>query len=168
MKTSPRRQSRELAMQGVYQWIFTGAAPGTVLRNLSELEGYGSADEDFLKSELKGTIGESEDLRARLEPFADRKWEEVSPIERAILLIGAWELVHNPEIPYKVTLNEAIELGKRFGGTDGHKYVNGILDKLAAAVRPEEVAEKRKAGKVGAGPGPGEAGDGVGRKKNGR
>jgi N utilization substance protein B len=115
-----------------------------VLTNLAELEHYGSADADFLKSQLKGTIGEAEGLRARLEPFADRKWEEVSPVERAILLIGAWELVHNPEIPYKVTINEAIELGKRFGGTDGHKYVNGVLDKLAQAVRPDEVAEKRR------------------------
>ena len=144
MRISPRRRSRELAMQGIFQWLFTGDTPGTVLKNLSELEHYGSADADFLKSELKGTIGEFDGLRAKLEPLADRKWDEVSPIERAILLIGAWELMHNPEIPYKVTINEAIELGKRFGGTDGHKYVNGVLDKLAAAVRPEEVAEKRK------------------------
>ena len=149
MKLTPRRQSRELAMQGVYQWIFTGATPGTVLKNLSELDGYKAADAEFLKSQLKGTIGEFEGLRAHLEPFADRKWDEVSPIERAILLIGAWELVHNPEIPYKVTINEAIELGKRFGGTDGHKYVNGVLDKLAAAVRPDEVAEKRRQKKNG-------------------
>ena len=144
MRVSPRRRSRELAMQGIYQWIYTGATAGTVLKNLSELEHYGSADVDFLKSQLKGTIGEAEGLQAKLEPFADRKWEEVSPVERAILLIGAWELMHNPGIPYKVTINEAIELGKRFGGTDGHKYVNGILDKLAAAVRPDEVAENRK------------------------
>ena len=88
-------------------------------------------------------------LREKLEPLADRKWDEVSPVERAILLIGAWELVHNPEIPYKVTINEAIELGKRFGGTDGHKYVNGVLDKLAAAVRPDEVAQKRSENRHG-------------------
>jgi len=144
MRVSPRRRSRELAMQGIYQWIYTGASAGTVLKNLSELEHYKSADADFLKSQLKGTIGEAEGLRAHLEPLADRKWDEVSPVERAILLIGAWELVHNPDIPYKVTINEAIELGKRFGGTDGHKYVNSILDKLAEAVRPEEVAEKRR------------------------
>ena len=144
MRISPRRRSRELAMQGIYQWIYTGASAGTVLKNLAELEHYDTADAEFLKSELKGTIGEAEGLRAKLEPLADRKWDEVSPVERAILLIGAWELVHNPEIPYKVTINEAIELGKRFGGTDGHKYVNGVLDKLAEAVRPEEVAEKRK------------------------
>ena len=143
-RAASRRRSRELAMQGIYQWIFTGAAPGTVLKNLSELEGFDAADPAFLKTELKGAIGEAEGLRAHLEPLADRKWDEVSPVERAILLIGAWELVHSPEIPYKVTINEAIELGKRFGGTDGHKYVNGVLDRLAAAVRPEEVAQKRK------------------------
>ena len=131
-------------MQGLYQWIYTGDAVRTVLKNLSELDGYERADEEFLKTELKGAIDGIEDLRKLLEPIADRKWNDVSPIERAILLIGAWELVNQPEIPYKVTINEAIELGKRFGGTDGHKYVNGVLDRLAAAVRPEEVAEKRK------------------------
>jgi N utilization substance protein B len=143
MKASARRLSRELALQGVYQWIYTGATPAVVLRNLRELDNFDAADGKFLEAELKGTIGDAEGLRARVEPLADRKWDEVSPVERAILLIGAWELVHNPEIPYRVTINEAIELGKRFGGTDGHKYVNGVLDKLAAAVRPEEVAEKR-------------------------
>jgi transcription antitermination protein NusB len=143
---SARRISREFAMQGVYQWLFTGATAAVVLRNLEEeqeLEGFKTADAEFLKAELRGTIAESEGLRAQLEPLADRKWEEVSPIERAILLIAAWELVHVPEIPYRVTINEAIELGKRFGGTDGHKYVNGVLDRLAAAVRPDEVAAKR-------------------------
>ena len=121
-----RRRSRELAMQGIYQWIYTGDAARTVLKNLSELEGYERADADFLKTELKGTIDGADGLRKHLEPLADRKWDEVSPVERAILLIGAWELVHQPEIPYKVTINEAIELGKRFGGTDGHKYVNAV------------------------------------------
>ena len=143
-KVSPRRRSREFAMQGIYQWIYTGHSAAEVLKNLSELEDFNRADAEFLKAELRGTIGEAEGLRARLEPLADRKWEEVSPIEKAILLLGAWELVHNPEIPYRVTINEAIELGKRFGGTDGHKYVNGVLDKLAQAVRPEEVSEKRR------------------------
>jgi N utilization substance protein B len=144
MKTSPRRASREFAMQGVYQWLFTGASPAEVMRNLSEMEGFEAADREFLASALSGTIGEAEGLRTRLEPLADRKWDEVSPVERAILMIGAWELMHVPEIPYRVTINEAIELGKRFGGTDGHKYVNGVLDKLAHAVRPDEVAQKRQ------------------------
>jgi len=141
---SARRRSREFAMQGVYQWIFTGASHSDILKNLAELEDFGKADNGFLTAELRGTIGEAAGLREKLEPLADRKWDEVSPIERAILMIGAWELVHSPEIPYRVTINEAIELGKRFGGTDGHKYVNGVLDRLAASVRPEEVAENRK------------------------
>ena len=77
MKASPRRVSREFALQGVYQWIYTGATPATVLRNLSELEGFEGADNAFLKAELRGTIGEAAELRTRLEPLADRKWEEV-------------------------------------------------------------------------------------------
>jgi N utilization substance protein B len=144
MKISARRRSREFALQGIYQWLYTGNAAGEVLKNLSEMEGYKQADTGFLEAQVRGTIEEAEGLRVHLEPLADRKWDEVSPVERAILLLGAWELVHNPGIPYRVTINEAVELGKRFGGTDGHKYVNGVLDRLASMVRAEEVAEKKK------------------------
>jgi N utilization substance protein B len=140
---SPRRRAREFAVQGLYQWQLTGASAAQIARNLSELEGYASADEAFLKAELAGVIGEAADLQAQLEPLADRKWAEVSPVEKAILLIGAWELGRLPDMPYRVAINEAIELAKRFGGTDGHKYVNGILDRVAASVRSEEVAAGR-------------------------
>ncbi len=142
--SSARRRSRELALQGLYQWQFTGGDAPQILKDLSELEGFERADRAFLEAELTGTLAEAQGLREQLEPLADRKWEELSPVERAILLLGAWELMHQMEIPYRVTINEAIELGKKFGATDGHKYVNGVLDKLAGAVRPEEVAEKRK------------------------
>ena len=142
--SSARRRSRELALQGLYQWQYTGVSASQVLRNLSELTGFDKADRAFLEKELKGAIKEAVPLRAALEPLADRKWDEVSPVERSILMIGAWELLHCPDIPYRATLNEAIELGKRFGGTDGHKYVNGVLDKVAAAVRPDEFAQKRQ------------------------
>lgn len=138
--SSPRRRARELALQGLYQWQFTGGTPAAVLRDLAELEGYDEADRAFLKSELSGAMKHAEANRAVLEPLADRKWEEVSPVERAILLLGAWELGRCPEIPYRVAINEAIELAKRFGGTDGHKYVNGILDRFAAQARAEEIA----------------------------
>ena len=141
---TPRRRAREFVLQGLYQWLYTGNPAAQVLKNLAEMDHFAEADRAFLEAELAGTIGDETALRARLEPLADRKWDEVSPVERAILLLAAWELVHNPEIPYRVTINEAIELGKRYGGTDGHKYVNGVLDKLAGAVRPEEVAQKRK------------------------
>lgn len=141
--TSPRRRSRELALQGIYQWQFTGDDARQILKNLSEMDDFALADNEFLEAELRGTLAEAEGLRAHLEPLADRKWEELSPVERAILLIGAWELVHKQEIPYRVTINEAIELGKKFGATDGHKYVNGVLDRLAATVRASEVAAPR-------------------------
>jgi N utilization substance protein B len=137
---SARRRSRELALQGLYQWQCTGTSASQVLKNLSELNNFEKADHPFLEAELRGAIGAAENLRAELEPLADRKWNEVSPVERSILLIGAWELIHCPDIPYRATINEAIELGKRFGGTEGHKYVNGILDRLAKKVRPDEVA----------------------------
>jgi N utilization substance protein B len=132
-------------MQGIYQWLFTGAPAAEVLKNLSELEDFESADSAFLEAQLRGAIAEADDLTRQLEPLADRKWAEVSPVERSILLMGAWELVHKQEIPYRVTINEAIELGKRFGATDGHKWVNGVLDKLAATVRASEVAAPREA-----------------------
>ena len=142
--SSARRRSRELVLQGLYQWQYTGVSPAQVLKNLSEIKGFEKADQAFLESELRGAIGEAPNLREKLEPLADRKWDEVSPVERSILLLGAWELMHCPDIPYRATLNEAIELGKRFGGTEGHKYVNGVLDKLAKRVRPDEVARRLK------------------------
>jgi N utilization substance protein B len=143
--TTPRRRAREFALQGIYQWQYTGDAAAQVLKNLSELEEFDAADRGFLEEQLRGTVAESEALRARIEPLVDRKWDDLSPIERGILLLAAWELVHKPDIPYRATINEAIELGKKFGGTDGHKYVNGVLDRLAATVRAQEVAAPRVA-----------------------
>src|SRR5881394_1670072 len=99
--SSARRKSRELALQGLYQWQLSGGTPAQVLKNLSELDGFGKADQEFLRAELKGAIAKAEGLREKLEPLADRKWGEVSPIERSILLLGAWELMHCPEIPYR-------------------------------------------------------------------
>ena len=142
---TPRRRAREFALQGLYQWQLSGASAADIVRDLAELEGYAAADSAFLETELAGVIGAASALQARLEPLADRKWAEVSPVEKAILLIGAWEISHVPEMPYRVSINEAIELAKRYGGTDGHKYVNGILDRVAAAVRPEEFAGGRTA-----------------------
>ena len=143
---SPRRRAREFALQGLYQWQLSGRerrrdrAQPRRARGLRRGRRAPSST-----AELAGVIGEAEGLQALLEPLADRKWAEVSPVEKAILLIGAWEIAHVPEMPYRVAINEAIELAKRFGGTDGHKYVNGILDRVAAAVRPEEVAAGRTA-----------------------
>ena len=143
--TTSRRRAREFALQGMYQWQYTGEGAAQVLKNLSELEEFAEADQEFLREQLRGTIAEAAGLRSRIEPLADRKWDDLSPIERGILMLAAWELMHKQDIPYRVTINEAIELGKTFGGTDGHKYVNGVLDRLAAEVRADEVAAPRTA-----------------------
>jgi len=90
-------------------------------------------------------VGRSESLEKSITPFLDRSLASLSPVERVILLIGAYELSERPETPFKVVLNEAIELGKSFGGTDGHKFVNGVLEKLAVGLRAEEIARARQA-----------------------
>lgn len=134
-----RRRSREYALQGVYQWIVAGGSPIDIVGQLREDEHFDRADPDFAASTIIGAIGAAGELEAIIEPALDRKLTLVSPVERAILLIGAFELRDRPEIPYRVIINEAIELAKSFGGTDGHKYVNGVLDKIAPALRPAEV-----------------------------
>ena len=90
-------------------------------------------------------VGRNESLEQSITPFLDRSLASLSPVERVILLIGAYELSERPDTPFKVVLNEAIELGKSFGGTDGHKFVNGVLEKLAVGLRPEEIARARQA-----------------------
>ena len=93
---------------------------------------------------MNGVTRSAAELEGRITPFIDRKFSALSPVERAILCIGAYELAERPETPFRVVLNEAIELGKSFGGTDGYKYVNGVLEKLAGELRREEFARGRR------------------------
>lgn len=137
---SPRRRAREFALQGIYEWQMSGAASPQIEAHLAEAAGFDKADLEFFQRLLRGTLDEREALRPLIEPCLDRPYAEVSPIERAILLLAAFELARHVEAPYKVVINEAIELAKDYGGTDGHKYVNGVLDKLAANMRPDETA----------------------------
>ena len=95
------------------------------------------------ESLLAQTLGDSSALQEALTPYLDRPWAEVSPIERCILLLGACEFKHFPQTPYRVVLNEAIELARSYGGTDGHKFVNCVLDKLATQLRPEEASRPK-------------------------
>ncbi|ENO86146.1 transcription antitermination factor NusB [Thauera linaloolentis] len=139
-----RRRARELALQGVYQWLLSGNAMTTVQRHLeAESENLDKTDRELFVSLLRGAIGSADELRGCFEPLLSRPIAELSPIEHAILLLGTHELRHNIETPYRVVINEAIELAKGYGGTDGHKFVNGVLDKTAARLRPEEVAAAR-------------------------
>jgi N utilization substance protein B len=135
---SARRRAREYALQGLYQWQLAGAAAADIRRQLAEDEHFDKADAAYFDELLSGTIAESEALKGEIVPALDRKLELLSPVERAILLLAAWELKHSPETPFKVVINEAVELAKAYGGTDGYKYVNGVLDRLVPALRPAE------------------------------
>jgi N utilization substance protein B len=140
---SARRRAREFALQGVYAWLLRGgegdAEAGEIDAHLRDAEDFSEADAQWFKTLLHGVIREAPGLRVHFQPFIDRPLAELSPVEHGILLIGTYELVHHVEVPYKVAINEAVELAKSFGGTDGFKFVNGVLDKMAAVVRGPEV-----------------------------
>lgn len=143
-RSRARRRSRELVLQGLYQRRLAGTPPTEVRVQLEESEGYARADAEYFEAMWRG-LAEHADARVeRLAPLLDRKPSELSPIERAILAIGAWELDERPEIPYRVVINEAVELAKSFGGIDGHKFVNGVLDRHAASVRAVEIAARAR------------------------
>ena len=141
---SARRRSREIALQGLYEWLVSGTDAGVIDAHMREQEGFDKADRAHFDALLNGCIAEAVDLDAVLARYVDRKTTELSPVEHGVLMIGAYELKHCIDIPYKVAINEAVELAKSFGGTDGHKYVNGVLDKTAAELRPVEVQSSPK------------------------
>lgn len=137
---TPRHRAREFALQGLYQWLLNNEDATTVVNNIRAAHGFEKADAEHFAELLYGAIKDSVALRESFAPLIDRGVGELSPIEHAVLLIGAYELKNNLDIPYRVVINEAVELTKSFGGIDGHKYVNGVLDKLAPKLRAEEVA----------------------------
>ena len=140
---TPRHRAREFALQGIYQWLLSHEDAGVIDAHIRNAHGFDKADAGHFDILLHGAIREAQELRAVITPLIDRSIEQLSPIEHAVLLIGTFELKNLIEIPYKVVINEAVELTKSFGGIDGHKYVNGVLDKLAAALRATEIAAGR-------------------------
>lgn len=141
---SARRRARELVMQGLYQWRVGGADEAAIEAYAPEMEDFAKADREFFVGTLRGVIGQQAQLIEQISKHIDRAFKELSPVEACILMLGTFELANYSETPYRVIINEAIELTKAFGGTDGHKYVNGVLDKVAAVTRPDEVAAKKK------------------------
>ena len=136
-----RRRAREAALQALYGWQVSGQDLAACETALHEVEGFNTLrdlEQNFAIGLLRGSIAQHETLRDQLTPLLDRPFEELSPVEACILLIGAHEMANSPETPLRVVLNEAIELAKTFGGTDGHKFVNGVLDRLAPTLRPLE------------------------------
>ena len=140
---TPRRRAREFAVQGLYQWLLTGSNPHTVAQDIATLEGYDKSDRPMFDRLWKGAVAERDAIDTMLTPYLDRAPSALSPIEHAILLLASYELKSMIETPYRVVINEAVELAKSFGGVDGHKYVNGVLDKMAAELRGPEVEHLR-------------------------
>ncbi len=141
-----RRRSREIALQTLYAWQLADGEAGQLLEQAAALEGYGRADRELVQALVHGVLARAAELEQRIAPhLAQRRYSELSPVERAILNIAAFELLAYPETPFKVILNEAIELGTSFGGAEGYRFVNGVLEKLAAELRPDEVARAAKA-----------------------
>jgi transcription antitermination protein NusB len=136
--TSARRRSREFALQGLYQWLLSGEAGAQAVAHIAELPDFQKCDRAHFDALLHGCIEQAPALDAVLARHVDRKTSQLSPVEHAALLIGCFELMHCLDIPYRVVINESVELTKSFGGTDGHKYVNGVLDRCAAELRPAE------------------------------
>lgn len=142
---NPRRRARELALQGLYQWLLAGGDAASVEAHIREQDGFDRADRAHFDALLHGGIEQAAVLDTAIARHIDRPVRQLSPVEHAVLLIGAFELKHCLDVPYRVVINEAVELAKAFGGTDGHKYVNGVLDKTAADLRPAEVQARRPA-----------------------
>jgi len=138
MKTA-RRRAREFALQGLYQWQLAGTDPATIARQLGDARGFDKIDAGYFKALLDGVVAAAPELERTIAPHLDREYSRLSPVERGILLLAGYELAHQPEVPYRAVINEAVELAKEFGGTDGHKFVNGVLDKLAAKLRQAEM-----------------------------
>lgn len=137
--SSPRHRAREFVVQGLYQYLVGGQDAAAIIAQAESVAGFDKVSRELYDSLLDGVLTDVVALQALLEPHVERPWAEVSPIERGILLIAACELKHHPETPYRVVINEAIELAKSYGATDGHKFVNGVVDKLAPQLRPHEL-----------------------------
>lgn len=138
-RRNARRRSRELAVQGLYQYFLNPVDIGEIDAHIRDAPGFNKADLLHYQSLLSGSVVQMNLLINQLEPFLDRPWADLSPVEKAILILSTHEFNVHFEIPYKVVMNEAVELTKTFGGTDAYRYINGVLDKVAHQVRYDEI-----------------------------
>lgn len=133
-----RSRARRRALQAVYQWQMTGLAPAEIILQFREQQDFSLVDEEYFEKLLKGVAGRSDELDQGLGAFVDRPVTQLDMMELAIIRLSGWELLHAPEVPYRVVLDEGIDLAHRFGAEQGHAFVNGVLDKAAKAWRPVE------------------------------
>lgn len=141
---SARTRARRYAVQALYQWQLTGQEIAAIVEQFG-LE-HDMRDEacEYFDELARGVVLYREELDDHLAPLLERGLEEVDPVERAIVRLGAFELAHRPDIPYRVVINEAVELAKTFGAEHGHRFVNGVMDRLAAQLRAIEVQAARR------------------------
>ena len=137
-----RRKARHLLTQALYQWLLSGTAAHDISRQFHQ-DHPGKVDWDYFDAVLMGITSQPEPLAAQLEPLLDRALGAVDPVERGLLYLGTFELAHRPDVPCRVVINECVELARTYGATGGHKYINGVLDKLIPVLRPTEPAAKR-------------------------
>ncbi len=138
---SPRALARRVTVQALYQWLVNTTPPETLLKQFREQDdGLGRADPVYFDTLLHGAIEHATDLTMALVPHLDRPISQIDPVEHAVLIIGAYELLHQPSVPWRVIVNECVNLTKLFGSEEGYKYVNGVLDKLARQARPAEIS----------------------------
>ena len=136
-----RRKARRLIVQAMYQHLLSGSTPGAIEEEFRE-EHTGKVDWEYFTEILGGFVSQRAELDAHIEPLLDRKASALDPIEQAVLYLGTYEFANRIDVPYRVVINECIELAKVFGATDGHKYINGVLDKLALTLRPLETKSR--------------------------
>lgn len=133
-----RSVARKLALQALYRWQLNDAPWQDLVQEFGEAEDMPKADREYFRELVEGVWGAREALDSQLAGIMDRSPAQLDPVEHAALLIGLYELTSRPEVPFRVSINEAVGLTKRFGGTDGHKFVNAVLDRAARTLRPHE------------------------------
>lgn len=138
-----RRQSRRALVQAVYQWQMSDCDASKIEADFLSSGSLEKADQEFFREVLRGVLAECEALDAEIRPLLDRSLDSLDQVELAVLRLGTWELKNRIDVPYRVVIDQYVELARTFGAEDGHKYVNGVLDKLASTLRPLETASER-------------------------
>lgn len=137
----PRRRARRRGLQALYQWQMTGQEPGDILSQFLEIQDMNGVDVEYFERLLRGVESHCDELDEALQPFLDRPAAQLEEVERVVLRIGAFELLHCPELPFRVVLDECVDLAHRFGSEQGHAYVNAVLDRAARSWREQETVD---------------------------
>jgi N utilization substance protein B len=144
MKTNARSRARRLAMQAIYEWQMTANNPQAIIDQVRNDQSMKKVDDDYFEELVKEITNNVKQLDAHIAPLLEREIDEIDLVEKAVLRLGAYELEHRMDVPYKVVINEAVELTKTFGAEEGYRFVNGIMDKLAGKLRSIEVQANKK------------------------